>query len=418
MRNNYADQFSFPATITVGTLYRRFNKGEVSLRPVLDKGGTHSFQRLPWWDKARKCYLMLSIYTGSTIPSLFMYEDEDTDVLGIVDGQQRTCAIVEYMNDSFKITQNSILEKDFEVVPDELADKYFSELDSETQRKIKDYTLRTEYLHPPRSNRKADLVEFSQRVRTSFHRLNVTSMTMSKTEIWNSTFRGDIIDLAYRIQAALGFKSPSEQETSINLKDAQANYWFATAGIVSKTDILRMQDIDLVLQLLHMLDSDGQPQHKEEGLQEFCRNGVELPAGRADELFNAFMEVVGVLQKIDATMPLASVDYRKRHDFYSLFCAVTYMLGKGTISPRDDLDKACAKLDAFNVALVSYKDSSLGTARKTRAFPAWDTLEITETMRGRVKKYHESKLRDWSVLEHRTLRRDTLMLVGFGVKPS
>jgi hypothetical protein len=362
--------------------------------------------------------LIHCLYEGTTIPPLFAWEDEDADTLCIVDGQQRLCALFEYMNDEFRVTQSNMLDEKG-TVSSAIEGRYYSELEPEDQNRLKRYVLRFELIHPPTSGRKADMLEFSKRVTAEFHRLNTTSNNMTKAEIWNSTYRGKAISLAYAVQGKMGFRRPEPNETTVNMKDALANYWLAVNGVVSRTDILRMQDIDLILQLLYAMDNGGEPVNKEDGLGEWIRDNMDMPATKYDKMLDSFMQVISVLSLIDKRgCSLADSEYSSKHDFYSIFCAIHRMLAQGVIPTGDGFKTAAGKLLAFSTLLGSFRENQAGTPASKRKHPAWEDVKIPETRKALVMNHYLSRLRDWSSVNNRKVRMETIMLVGWDHKES
>ena len=59
--------FSLPASgHTILSLYEQYKAGSLILRPSL-RGKKRSYQRMPWWKRNKKIYLIHSVFEGSTL---------------------------------------------------------------------------------------------------------------------------------------------------------------------------------------------------------------------------------------------------------------------------------------------------------------------------------------------------------------
>jgi uncharacterized protein with ParB-like and HNH nuclease domain len=89
------------------------------------------------WPRTAQSFLIETILLNFPIPKLFLHQQTDLrtrrPVKEIVDGQQRTRAIVDYFNDEYRLTSNVSLEA--------AKGKRFSELSEELQNQFRDYGL-------------------------------------------------------------------------------------------------------------------------------------------------------------------------------------------------------------------------------------------------------------------------------------
>jgi len=396
------NQISKPViNFTIEHLFNHFQQGKLFLRPVL-KNNKRSFQRLPWWKRNKKIYLIHSIFEGTTLPPIFMYQDKNLNI-HIVDGQQRLSAIFEYLQDEYKTTQKGMLEKDHpsENLSKKLEGNKFSKLDEDSKDRILDYNLRIEEIQG--SKQRSNV--FGQKIQDLFHRLNVTSDNMTAMEIWNNTYSGDLIDLLFDIQSTLGFTGPDEADTQVNLKDALLNYSLASMRVVSRSDILRMQDIDLILQLAMAIDKKG-PQHKEEGIKQFCADNATMTLNHKNRIKKAFMENILIIEQMNSgDFDFAKSEFKKKHDFYSLFCAVDEMRRKGEISAKtvkSELIRKGKRLAKLGVAIRSCMERDADISTVT----SWDKINIS--YKKKLPTYVESKRSNWSFQKSRKLRADLI----------
>lgn len=400
--------FSTIDTMDLVSLHNKFKRDRLFLRPIM-KDGKRTFQRLPHKKRDWKIYLIYSILTGATLPPIWVYEDpEDEAVLFVVDGQQRLSCIFEYMQGEFKLSSAGMLKQGLEILPEEYNGCAWDDLSEEDQDKIKKYAFRVECIDDPSDK------DFDQKIRLQFHRLNVTSGGMTSMEIWNSAFNGDFVDLLYDIKEGLGFVSPGSKDLKVS-KQALENYVLLNNKIVSKTDVLRLQDMDLILSLMIALEKEG-PQHKDDGLEELCNKYKVMDPKAKKRLFENFMENMNILKGIMDTLPtmeFKDTELRKKHDFYSLFCAIDHLRREEGLDADDDMEVISHNLETFNTYLRSYMESIQGIRNKT--VTDWGKVQtlISVAMRKAIPEYYNSRTRDWNhnseVSPSRSIRMNTLL---------
>lgn len=120
----------------------------------------HPMQRKPGqWDLEQQSLLIHSILANFAVPQTYALQmfDGDYDSFSVLDGKQRLTTIYEYMQDSFKLSEDTPsvnIQKRIAVVDEngqrkqqvtvdeyEIADKFFSEIDTKLQDKLKDKVL-------------------------------------------------------------------------------------------------------------------------------------------------------------------------------------------------------------------------------------------------------------------------------------
>lgn len=119
---------SYNKTRTVQALTRDIKKNKI----VLDT----SIQRKEnQWNKKKKSLLILSGIQGIIIPGIFAKEtlnEKNDTIWEVLDGKQRLTTLNSFLNDEFKLDKT---------LPEEYANKKFSELDEETQNTIKNIEI-------------------------------------------------------------------------------------------------------------------------------------------------------------------------------------------------------------------------------------------------------------------------------------
>lgn len=111
----------------------------------------NTIQRGYVWDIKRKSLLIESMIIGYPIPAFYAVRGENK-VFDMLDGKQRSQAIVSYCNNEFPLTG----------VSEEYEGKYFEELSEDTQDEIKSYSLTIYYFE--------DITD--EEINEMFYRLN------------------------------------------------------------------------------------------------------------------------------------------------------------------------------------------------------------------------------------------------------
>jgi hypothetical protein len=107
-------------------LHRWFQRGRLHVEP--------EWQRAYVWDRKRASRLIESVLIDMPIPVIYLAEMEDGNY-EVVDGRQRLTSIFEFFEGKYPL-------KGLEILTD-LNEKSFSQLDSRSQGKLENYTLRT-----------------------------------------------------------------------------------------------------------------------------------------------------------------------------------------------------------------------------------------------------------------------------------
>lgn len=119
---------SYNKTRTVQALTRDIKKNKI----VLD---TSIQRKEDQWNKKKKSLLILSGIQGIIIPGIFAKEtlnEKNDTIWEVLDGKQRLTTLNSFLNDEFKLDKT---------LPEEYANKKFSELDEETQNTIKNIEI-------------------------------------------------------------------------------------------------------------------------------------------------------------------------------------------------------------------------------------------------------------------------------------
>ena len=175
---------------------RRCERGDIILNP--------DFQRNEVWDKKQESELIESILMGIPIPIIYLFQARDTTIQ-VVDGRQRITAIINFMNDEFKLVQLKIMKSS--------VGKKFSDLEPIQQRKIEDYQIDTYLIQPPTPER----VKFD-----IFDRVNRGGTKLNKQEMRNALYQGQSTRLLKELSNLDSFKKATNN--SIKSKQMKDRY--------------------------------------------------------------------------------------------------------------------------------------------------------------------------------------------------
>lgn len=255
-------------------------KGELVLAP--------KFQRREVWSPKARSYLIDTIVRGKPIPKIYMRQDINPETRRttreIVDGQQRLHTVLTFIKDGFKISKAH--HEDF-------GGEYFSGLDKGTQRDILKYEFVVDLLQDMPDNEVYDL----------FARINTYSEKLKDQELRNAKWFGE-------------FKS------SVYLLAKEFSTFFATNGVFSSKQILRMAEAEFISELLLAMREGIRERSKPVIDNCYKKYDDEFPNRRVHEKrFRETMDVIGGIVGED----LPQLEFSATRLFYPLFCAVFHL---------------------------------------------------------------------------------------------
>lgn len=241
------------------------------------------FQRRSVWKDVAKSFLMDSIIREKPLPKIFIRQKTDiktrTTIREVVDGQQRLRAIIDFINDGFKIKRVHNLE---------YGEKYFSQLNEEAQSIILTYKFSVDTLIGVEDSEIMDI----------FARLNTYTTPLNKQELINAEFYG------YFKQAVYGISY-------------KYNKFWIDNKIFTEYQTMRMNEVELTADLL-VAFIDGLQSRKivktyyKKYDEEFDERSVL--EGRFDEIISLIIRLFGDT--------LEKSNFRKPALFYALFLAL------------------------------------------------------------------------------------------------
>lgn len=170
------------------------------------------------WPPPARSFFIETILLGYPIPKLTLYQYTDLKsrqtIYEIVDGQQRSNAILDYFNNGFRLSTSLDLE--------DARGRTFSELDEEYQHVFLNYSFSVDLF----------LAATPKEIREMFRRINSYTVPLNPEEQRHAVFQGDFKWFIYRLSR--------ESEGP-----------FLETGVFTENQIVRMQDTKLLSEICH-----------------------------------------------------------------------------------------------------------------------------------------------------------------------
>lgn len=276
---------------TISWIRDRYTEGTLVLKPP--------FQRNPVWAGKQKSFLIESILLNLPVPEIYVQttvdENEKTQY-AVVDGQQRTRAVLQYIGVDQDETEAEHNQFSLQHLPatSPFKDKGFGDLAP---------AERTAFLKYRFSVRELD-TDDDDVVRDMFRRLNKYLTKLNDQELRNATFSGPFMAAALDL--------------------AENPYW-TDNRLVTPAQVRRMKDIEFVSELLIGVmhgPQAGSAGAIDEYYAQYEDFDDEFPGQRT--VVKRFRKT---LQLIKRALPdTENTRWRNRTDFYSLFVAVAVLL--------------------------------------------------------------------------------------------
>jgi hypothetical protein len=201
------------APTSVADYCRGYNEGGIIVN--------EEYQRNPGiWSAMARSFFIESILLEYPIPKIFLYSKTDlktrTTVKEIVDGQQRTDALVRFYNGKYKLSA--------QIETEELRGLSYKQLPADYQGKFLNYSL------PIDDFRGVTSVQ----IQDSFRRMNSSNVVLNDEEQRHAKFQGPFKWFIQRL-----CKEYSEA--------------FRLVGVFSRRDLIRMTDTRVYAEIIHVL---------------------------------------------------------------------------------------------------------------------------------------------------------------------
>lgn len=264
------------------------SRGELVLTPKFQR-------RSVWSDKARS-YLLDTVLRGFPISKVFMRHDVDPktkkSIREIIDGQQRISAILNFINDGFKVSK--IHNKNF-------GGNFFSELPLDMQRDILRYEISVDVL--------LGAADFE--VLDMFARLNTYTVQLNKQELRNAKWFGLF------------------KKTAFSLGYEYVDFWQKNK-VLTAHQIARMGEAELASELVIFL-LDGIKDRKK--IDDYYKN-YDSELKNRKKIMLSFRHTMDVMSELTDGY-LKQSNFSSTHLFYTLFCVLTEVLNLKKLQPKD-----------------------------------------------------------------------------------
>ena len=281
------------------------------------------------WPAAAKSYLIETILTGFPVPKLSLYQKVDVKsrktFKEIVDGQQRSTTIREFLNDAFALSKS--------LRTADVAGRRYTELDSEFQQRFLDYALSIDLFV---SATPTEVVEV-------FRRMNSYTVPLNPEEQRHAEYQGVF-------------------KWFINRLAERFEPTFIAIGLFNEKQLVRMGDNKLLTELCHAI-LQGITTTNKKSLDSLYKDKNDL-FSEEDDLDRRLTEAVGELAD---WQELAHTSLMKPHIMYSLLLAIIHCHRRvPTLSPlyaspnrprRFDRSTVIANLSRLGEALESAKEN-------------------------------------------------------------
>jgi len=295
----------------------KFDRGELIPDPEWQRGYV-------WKEKDEKL-LIDTILKEMPMPKFYLTEEYDPEkgasIHYVVDGQQRLRAIKKFLDNEFPIEING-------------REKYFRNLDRDTQEKITSYELSGHYL----KNATQKDINFL------FQRLNTTGVKLTNMEIWNNEYTGTpILKLLNKI-----VKKHTKYYQEI---------------IYTPDNIRRQLPTDDVLDIVNSLWNQRVAGGGKRELSEFLRVNKNISRSDSKLLEMKFSKTLANIKSFLSREDLQSSNFGRRTHLISLFLATALLIDKYYLLNNPEKTRE-ELLHFINNPPKKYKESSVGGIRQ------------------------------------------------------
>lgn len=279
-----------------------------------------SFQRNYVWNQKNQIQLIESVIMGYPIPEIYVWNvgtDENTGdtKYSIVDGQQRTGAIFQFVANHYKLT-DSVLNKETDCY-ERIRNKFFKDLDAEDKKAIWAYIFSIRLV---RNNVARDNIV------KMFLRLNSNNLTLNPQELRNAEFEGEFMKVVSNL---------SELEFWNNNK------------IFGIADRRRMHDISFISTLLVFMKQGIQEDVTQKNLNRIYDLYNDLYPDKENDIAKFNQLINEIDQIIEENEGRRKVLKRNVH-FYSLFTSLYELISDGTKLSSQQLNNYRKFLDNYD----------------------------------------------------------------------
>jgi hypothetical protein len=225
-----------------------------------------SFQRKFVWDIKKSSKLIESFILGYPVPNILLGRDPETEVMEVIDGQQRILSVCDFFKGRFRD------ERIFKLTGDDLDKKYvdktFDMLDEASQKRLKNSILKAVVLVYPKGDPN---IKF-----TAFQRINTGSVVLNQQEIRNCIFGGPLNEMLF----------------SLNIEDKN---W---RKLLTRKPDKRMRDVETLLRFFAAyFNHKGYEKPVTAFLNKFMENNRNISEAECREWKKLFSDTLAIVVK-------------------------------------------------------------------------------------------------------------------------
>ncbi|MBV1889288.1 MAG: DUF262 domain-containing protein [Proteobacteria bacterium] len=258
-----------------------------------------SYQRGAVWSSSAKVMLIDSIVSDIPMPKILVSKkivDGSTHRI-IIDGQQRTRTILEFLDNEFNLTSP---------YDGALKGKYFKDFNEEETNKFLSYQIDF--------NESTGLTD--EQIREVYSRLNKYTFALNKQELRRADFPGDFLYLS---------------------QDLADNRYLDEFNLFSPSNRRRLGDVEYTSELIATLITGIQDKKKD--LDSFYINYSKWEQDEKALISERFNKAAEFINNLFMIRSVKETRFHQKSDFYSLFVASNIFIDLN-ISLSDD-DKKC-----------------------------------------------------------------------------
>lgn len=315
----------------VHTIYQDFSEGKLYV--------DHSYQRRKVWNEEDKVRLIETMLLDLILPEVYFWSaerDPDTGIASthIVDGQQRICTIVDFIdgytdNKPFVLKEKYLLSKE---IRESCGNKSFKELATEYKNKIWEYPISVVEIDP---------VCTKEHIQTMFYRLNLTNYSLNPQERRHS------------INSSFGDKA-----AALSTMD----FW-NKVKVFSAVDAKRMRDVEFCCSIFILGNEGVVDQSNDKKINEYYDDfaeGAELSFDKDNEIEEKIKSAMEIIEQLVDKQTLSFVS--KKAQLYTLFCVVFSMINNNVSYTNEIFSRFKLFVETYNCFRneweISYSETS------------------------------------------------------------
>lgn len=347
-------------TFSINDILSWNDNGELILSP--------KYQRNKVWNLNAKSYLIDTIIRGYPIPQIFIRQQIDIatrkTIREVIDGQQRITAIIEYINNSYKILKSH---------NKEYGNLNYSELPDKEKEDILYYNISFEIVK----------LKDDSKIYEMFARLNTNNVALNKQELRNAQFWGEF-------------------KVFILRKSSEFKNLFIDKSIFKDNHLSRMADVDfmnsLIIQLIEGITTDSNSK-----TDNFYKK-YDKEFSEQDDIEAKLNRIFNVIEKIFYSPLFSSKIFLRKNYFWTLFSYINHSLfnSLGDDIPRnknfsnelidDNINMIINKLSLFE---SSFLEVEYDSENAPHSFNEFEKLHRTRTTSKDERKQRIKILADY-----------------------